>query len=273
MRTLITTTVAAFMLICLLQISAGAQNRRYADRRYHDYDRGYNNRNYSYYNYGYNNYGYNTYRNYGYYPYSGRRVYLNRPSVVLSFGGNPYNYLDGNFYRPYGSYFEMVIPPVGIHVNLLPRGYRRVWVGPNDYYYYQGTFYRHSEDYYEVIAPPVGAEVAELPEGATAIVIDNKKYYQFQGIYFKETIKQDGEIWYTVTGKKGVMTSEPSAGIPQYNYPRAGAEVSRLPEGCKTVVINNQKYFVSADDIYYQEKIDNNQIYYKVVEKPVSLGE
>jgi hypothetical protein len=272
MRTLYTTIIALLLMVCLVQTPANAQYRRH--------DRGGYRGNYSgrYYTH-YNNYGYRPYRNYGYYPYIGSRGYLNRPSVILSFGGYRYNYLDGIFYRPYGSYFRVVMPPIGIHIGILPHGYSRVWVGPSDYYYYQGIFYRPYNDYYEVVTPPVGAEVAELPQGARTVVIDNKKYYQFQGTYYKETIKSNGEIWYTVTGKQGVLSQQPNEETPSANapgnpaqddYPEIGSRINNLPEGSKTLVLNNHKYFVSPDDVYYQEVIENNQILYKVVEKPTN---
>src|SRR2546421_11500340 len=155
MRTLIKYSFALLSVFFLLKNTADAQNRRYYDhgRRYGG---GYYGR--------------------GPYHYIGERVYLHRPTVILSFGGYRYHYMDGIFYRPYRSYFQVIAPPIGIRIGILPYGYSRIMVGPDPYYYYNGIFYRQSDDYYEVVTPPVGAEVAELPAGAGAVVIDNKKY-------------------------------------------------------------------------------------------------
>lgn len=263
----------------------GSYNNRIYPRGNYGYSRG----NYGYgRNYGfnrnyysYNNYfGYHNYR----YGYPGQHIYLNRPTVIVNFGGYRYHYLDGIFYRPYGSYFEVCAPPLGIHIGILPYGYRRFWIGPDDYYYYNGIYYRHYDDYYEVVTPPVGAEVAEIPEGSKPVVIDGHKYYEYNGTYYRETPHDNGEMWYTIMGKDGELTggteegssdkysysspdddySAPSAN----NYPEIGSEITSLPENSHTVVLNNQKYYVTPDDIYYQERIDNNQIYYRVVVKP-----
>jgi hypothetical protein len=239
-------------LIALIQTPAQAQYRRH-------YNRGY----------------YAPSRYYRYEPIRYASYFYHRPHVVIPYGGLSYYYSDGYYYRPYGSYFNVVIPPIGLHISVLPRGYRQFLYGPDLYYYYNGTYYRNGDNSYEVVAPPVGAEVAEIPEGAKTVVIDNRKYFEYHGTYYKETIKPNGEIWYTVTGKNGVLNSNPDVQAQtepeQENHfegPEIGTQVDRLPEDCKTIVINNQKYFVAPDDTYYQEQIDNNQIYYKVVGKP-----
>src|SRR5438067_1878387 len=42
----------------------------------------------------------------------GPRYYgVPRGSVSISFGGNPYFYFGGTFYRPYGGYYRSVFPP------------------------------------------------------------------------------------------------------------------------------------------------------------------
>ena len=169
----------------------------------------------------------------------------------------------------------------------MPLGYRSIYVGGDPFYYYNGIFYQPYNNNYRVVAPPVGAEVAELPDGAKAVVIDGRKYFEFHGTYYKENIHDNGEIWYIVTGKNGELTN-PSQTQPQYepqpqaqpapvpnanpefDVPAIGSQVNTLPEGYKTIVLNNQKYFVGPDDTYYQEEIRNNQIYYRIVRKPES---
>jgi hypothetical protein len=168
---------------------------------------------------------------------------------------------------------------------MLPYGYRTFYIGDDDFYYYNGIYYRHYDDYYEVVTPPVGAEVAEIPDGARPVVIDGHKYYEYNGTYYRETPHANGEMWYTITGKDGVMTGTPEndpynnnvspdsdnlnySAPPVNNGPEIGSEVTSLPDNTHTVLVNNQKYFVTQDEVYYQERIDNNQIYYRVVTRP-----
>src|SRR5215831_1216059 len=104
------------------------------------------------------------------------RVYFyNRPYVPVYYGGIGYHYQAGFFYRPYGSVFQLVAPPIGITISSLPAGYSSFYVGALPYYYFGGIYYRpHPGNQYEVVKPPLGAVVNSLPSGAKATVIDGK---------------------------------------------------------------------------------------------------
>jgi hypothetical protein len=39
-------------------------------------------------------------------------------------------------------------------------------------------------------------------------VINGGKYYEYNGTYFKDHVKPNGELWYTVEGKHGVLNTE-----------------------------------------------------------------
>jgi hypothetical protein len=217
----------------------------------------------------YSNYHSSYYRSYP------RSVFFSRPYNVIPYGGYSYYYSDGYFYRPYGSTFSIIAPPLGIHVNLLPRGYRTIYVGSDPYYYYGGSFYRPYNGFYEVVNAPLGAEVPELPSDARVVVIDHQKYYELNGTYFKEAIHDNGEIWYEVTGKHGVLNTDrddqqtetqPYSENRQAS-PEMGSVVNELPQDTKVVVINKQKMFVAPDGTYYSEVIEDNQVRYKVVGK------
>lgn len=226
--------------------------------------------------------GYRTgYRYYGYHHYySAPRVrisYFSNPYRIIPFGGASYYYSNGYFYRPYGSYFNLIIPPVGIHLNVLPSGYRTFYYGGEPYYYYNGIFYDRHNDYYEVINAPIGAQLPELPGGARVVVINNEKFYELNGTYYKETIKDNGEIWYTVTGKHGVLNTDQDeeSNNPDYkdnnsnshSTTEIGDIADELPENTKVVVINKQKLYLAPDGTYYSEVIENNEVHYKVVGK------
>lgn len=214
------------------------------------------------------------YNNWRYYPSRGQ-VFLRMPGPFLSlqFGGNPYYYSGGLFYRPYGSYFSVVVPPIGIHIGTLPVGYWSFYTGGYPYYYYNGIFYRQLNREYEVVQAPVGAEVPALPRDAHTVVIDGSKYSEYNGTYFKETIRPNGEIWYTVEGKHGVLHTDRQAQVPEPapattgKQPAIGDVIDQLPEGCRTIVINGKKYLVSPGNVYYEELIEGNTLRYKVAGK------
>ncbi len=217
------------------------------------------------------------YDNWRYYPSRGQVfVRMPGPYISLQFGGNPYYYSGGLFYRPYGSYFSVVIPPVGIHISTLPIGYWPLRWGGYPYYYYNGIFYRQGNNDYEVVQAPVGAEVPALPRDARAVVIDGQKFYEYNGTYFKESIRANGEIWYKVEGKHGVLNTDnntpmeqsPVANNASANHqPAIGDITDQLPANSKAVVINGKKFYVTPDNIYYEELIEGNTLRYKVAGK------
>ncbi|PZR25949.1 MAG: hypothetical protein DI535_16055 [Citrobacter freundii] len=209
----------------------------------------------------------------GYSPYRGMRVsfsYFSGPRAIYPYRGINYSYYGGHYYRPYGSYFQLVAPPVGISIGILPRGYRTIYAGSIPYYYYGGTYYRPGKkvNTYDVVDAPIGASVPELPEDAKVVVINGQKYYELDGTYYKEDIRDNSEIWYTVVGKDGKLdTDQEAIDSTTDNGPQVGDVVDKLPADCRTVVVNGQKYYVSPDDIYYEEVIGQNTISYKIVGK------
>jgi Family of unknown function (DUF6515) len=211
------------------------------------------------------------YRSYSYRYYPSRSIVrFSSPRVIIPFGGLSYHYYSGHFYRPFGSYFRIVAPPIGIHISILPRGYRQIYVGGFPYYYYGGTYYRrldNKNDDYEVVDPPLGASVPELPKDAKVVVINNQKYYEYEGTYYKEDIRDNSGIWYTVVGKNGKLNTDESETEPEDNGPVVGDIVDKLPDNCKTVVLNGNKYYVSPDDVYYEETMEHNTLRYKIVGK------
>lgn len=246
MKPVIVRTVSVLSLAMFLMQEVSAQPRRVIHPRYHG--------------------------GYGYSPYRGMRVGVNfftGPRVIYPYRGINYYYHSGYYYRPYGAYFRLVAPPIGISIGVLPVGYRSIYVGGVPYYYFGGTFYRPGKkaNTYDVVDAPLGASVPELPQDAKVVVINGQKYYELDGTYYKEDIRDNSEIWYTVVGKDGKLETDNTEEVKDDKGPQVGDVVDKLPDNCRTVVVNGQKYFVSPEEVYYEEIIGQNTISYKVVGK------
>jgi hypothetical protein len=156
----------------------------------------------------------------------------------------------GGFYRPGFGFYGY--PHLGFYLNTLPFGYYPFYWGSDLYYYSGGIFYRPYDDGgYVVTAPPVGAAVPKLPRGTKSIMIDNQQFYEFNGVYYKTVVNDKGETVYVVAGKDGVLNTD---GADDANLaPQVGDVVNQLPDNCHKVKLNGKKYFVSPDDIFYEE--------------------
>jgi hypothetical protein len=174
-------------------------------------------------------------------------------------------------------------PAFGISIGVLPFGYSQFFIGNNPFYYYDGIYYRPGNSGgYVVTQPPLGAMVKKLPSGAKVTVIDGQKYYVLGGTFYQEKITENNKLRYEVVGTDGVLNTDnadvqdedevavqpampPAAGHSNTAAPADGSMVSQLPPGCTSLVLNQQKYYVSPSGVYYQEMTDaNNTISYKV---------
>jgi hypothetical protein len=209
--------------------------------------------------------GYRNYNSYNrYYSYS-------RPRVSIGFYSPGY-YRYPRYYAPYrrpsvGFYGSWVRPRIGIRVNVLPPGYWGFYMGRVPYYYYGGTYYRPGPrpNDYEVIDAPLGASVPELPDNARVVVINEQKFYELDGTYYKEEIRDNNDIWYTVVGKNGKIDTDY---VPEPdNGPMEGDVIDKLPEGSRKVSLNGKTYYVSPDDVYYEETMQQNTVKYRVAGK------
>jgi len=178
--------------------------------------------------------------------------------------GFGYHYAYGRpYYRPYFSYYNYYRPFIGFRIGVLPYGYYPFYFGANQFYYSGGLFYQQNNNQYEVVVPPVGAEVPNLPEDAKLVTINNVDYYEYKGVYYTQSQNADGKTVYVVAGKDGVLNT-PNGTVDSHQI---GDMINQLPEGCREVTIKNEKYFVSPDDIYYEEVVDGNNITYRVIGK------
>ena len=118
-------------------------------------------------------------------------------SVRFYHRGHDFYFREGLFYRPYHAGFQVVAPPFGLRVGILPRACLNFYIGRIPYYYYCGTYYIKREGQYEVVAPPVGAVIESLPQGYETVYVDGQTFYTLDGVQYKPILK-DGEMWYEV---------------------------------------------------------------------------
>ena len=144
------------------------------------------------------------------------------------------------------------------------------------YYYYGGIFYSpYDGGGYEVTTPPVGAAVPDMPDGAKAIKINGQQFYELNGVYYKAVVNDAGKTMYQVAGRDGVLnTDDNGAGIaPDDAAPKVGDIVNELPDGCRKIVLNGKKYFVSPNGIYYQVFVDQQgNVGYRIASIPTDDG-
>jgi hypothetical protein len=234
------------------------------------------------------------------YHYDRHYSYHNSYHYVPARISSPFGYGPSYYYRPvYRPHYYRPIyrlphfihygPAFGFRLGILPFGYSTIYVGDYPYYYNNGIYYRpYADGGYEVTAPPLGAEVNHLPTGAKATVIDGEKYYELGGTFYQEEISSGNRLKYKVVGTDGVLNTnnnERDGPVISNNnnnngnnnnnnnnsinnnnnlIPATGSRVDQLPEGSKVVVINQQKYYLSRDGIYYREVIEGNSVRYEV---------
>lgn len=191
----------------------------------------------------------NSYRSGGYRSYPG-----------LQYGRNHITARpQGFYYRNRGYYGTYYRPQLGFSLTVLPTGYYPFYFGPDQYYYSDGLYYRQEDNNYTVVEPPVGATIDKLPTKAQAIAINGMQYYELNGVYYQPITKDDGTLVYQIAGKDGELnTDDGSATASQDDLPQVGDLVDNLPEGCKILKLNGQKYYVSQEGYYFQDAVDTN---------------
>ncbi len=98
-----------------------------------------------------------------YYPVPGYAVpTLPVGSLSIRFSNTNFFFHGGVWYRPVGTRFVVVLPPIGIYVSILPPAYTTLWIGSSIYYYANGVYYAPAGvDGYVVVAPPPSADSAQ----------------------------------------------------------------------------------------------------------------
>lgn len=145
-----------------------------------------------------NQYGVNNHRG----PACGHRVNrLPKGYAKFQHHGSRYCWVDGVWYQPQGREYQVVMPPVGIVVNVLPAYHEVVYVDNHPYYYYHGAFYSGDRGRYEVVRPPIGVVIGWIPEGYRTMWINNVRYIELDGIIYMPLGRQGFQESYQVVGE------------------------------------------------------------------------
>jgi hypothetical protein len=205
--------------------------------------------------------------NYRYPTYGKTYTRLSVGYRTIPFGGFNYHYYGGIWYRPFGSYYRVIAPPTGISINILPFGYTRFYVGPNPYYYYGGIYYMPRNNGYTVVDPPLGAKLPALPGSARETFINGQRLFEDNGTYYMEEYNIQNQRLYTVVGVHGVLDQGQVDQISQGLGSNASYDgvITVLPSNSRRVTISGQEYYLSPEDVYYQEITDGSNVSYQVV--------
>jgi hypothetical protein len=95
---------------------------------------------------------------------------LPRDHRVVVHGGARYYFSGGAWYRPQGSRFAVVMPPIGLFVPFLPPYYATIWLRGVPYYYANEVYYANRGNGYVVVEPPK-EEVSQAPPPADQMFI------------------------------------------------------------------------------------------------------
>ncbi|MFT3903195.1 MAG: DUF6515 family protein [Niabella sp.] len=169
-------------------------------------------------------------------------------SFNFFWGGMPYYYFGGTFYRQSDNSYEVVEAPIGALVNRLPAGAEQMEINGELYYEYRGTYYQETTDKngkraYEV----VGVDGKLDTDGANQRSYNNDPVYDNEG-YDNEDVP---------------VASAPVSG--SIVKPEIGDVFEQLPKDCKVIAVDGKKNYVSPAGVYYKEINEDGKILYEVV--------
>ena len=127
------------------------------------------------------------YRHDHYYPRHGYVVTaLPRHYDRIRYRDRDYFYFSGVWYINNGVSFQVIAPPIGIIVPVLPSFYTTLWIGGIPYYYANNTYYvwRPDQSGYEVTEPP-----SSISQEQPTPVTDQLYVYPMKG----QTAKQQAD--------------------------------------------------------------------------------
>lgn len=164
-----------------------------------------------------------------YYPPPGYVVRAPPPGYhVAHHHHDRYYYGAGAWYRPYGSYYRVIVPPVGIVVPFLPNFYTTLWFGGLPYYYANSVYYvgRSDGPGYVVTNPPYGASSSAAAASEEFFVYP--KAGQSEEAQARD--RYDCHRW--AVDQTGFDPSLPGGGVPDADNLQARSEYRRAITAC-----------------------------------------
>lgn len=124
-----------------------------------------------------------------------------------------YYYSAGVWYRPYGMYYRVIAPPLGLSVAFLPDFYTTVWFGGTPYYYANAVYYVRRSDGpgYVVTEPP-----AEAPRGGSDAAVTGEDFFMYprQGQDDATQARDRYECHRWAVAQTAFDPTQPGGGVP-----------------------------------------------------------
>ena len=114
------------------------------------------------------------------------------------------------------------------------------------------------------------------------MIVNVQTYYEYDGTLYAQEFNANNEVLYTVVGVHGVLDNtqlsaidntvvNPSPSLNDPVVPLNNSNIQTLPANCKVVEENGQKYYLSPQNIYYQEIIGaDGTVSYQIVNMSTS---
>jgi len=165
-----------------------------------------------------------------YWPRGHEIDFIPRSAVTVRFGGGPFYFHEGIWYRPHGPRYVVIAPPFGVVVPFLPPFYSTLWVRGTPYYYANDVYYvwRPEDRGYVVTNPPNDKEVSTQsapPSDQLFIYPKNGQSEQQQS-----TDRYECHSW--ATKETSYDPTLPSGGVPVKEASDKRAEYFRAMTAC-----------------------------------------
>lgn len=149
--------------------------------------------------------------------------------IVVPYRSERYHFHGGVWYRPSGSRFVVVAPPIGLSVSILPPFYTTLWVGGAPYFYADGVYYRWrpAERHYVVVEPPRESEITALPPEPEQLFVYPKEGQSEQQ---QATDRYECHRW--AANQSGFDPTQPGSGWPESEYGAKRADYQRATKAC-----------------------------------------
>jgi hypothetical protein len=160
---------------------------------------------------------------------------LPRDRVLINRGPNRYYYSAGIWYAPRGVGFEVVVPPIGVFVPVLPPYYSTVWFGGVPYYYANDTYYMWSaqDNGYEVVEAPPGAVNAAPDEQPPPPPTTNQLFiYPRNGQTTDQQARDKYECHSSAMGQTGFDPTASGGNVPPDQFTTRSRDYYRAMAAC-----------------------------------------